>query len=412
MTSMDTALKKPVNSRKKNVFFIPGVLACAGFLFFTFMAVSAHPEKAWLAFLTNFMFFTCLSAGGLLFSTLMHFTKAKWSHRLAGVAEAFSAFFPVSFILFIILLIGQEHVFTWLHEDLHGKEIWLNVPFLMARDGVGFLILYALGFGYLYNSLRYRLKYAKNDTPLKGFLLNRFEKSPCTAKDVKKRMTLFGGWYMFAFAMVLSLTGFDLVMSMDPHWYSTLFGAYTFIKAIYAGFGALILVASIIHLTPSLPLSFSEKQLGDISTLFFGFSIVWGDFFYSQFVVIWYGNIPEETAYIIERTMTAPWNILAWTVFLVCFIAPFIILLNRKIKKTPKYMAIISGSVLTGLWIEHYLLLGPNYLDLHSGGFPISISDIIISLGFLSLMIISILLYFKALPEVLESDSGEVVKWK
>lgn len=411
MTSMDTALKESVKTQGKNSFMIPVLIAIAGFSLFIYSAMSAHPEKAWLVFLINFMFFTTLSAGGLLFSTIMHFTKAKWSHRLAGVAEAFSAFFPVSFFLFLILFIGREHVFTWLHQDLHEKGIWLNIPFLFTRDCAGFLILYILGFGYLYNAMRYRIHSAKKDTRLKRFLINRFENSPRLAEVIRKRMTLFAGWYMFTFAMVLSLVGFDLVMSMDPHWYSTLFGAYTFIKAFYTGLGAIILVTAIIHLKSDLPMTFTKKQFSDISTLFFGFCIVWGDFFYSQFIVIWYGNIPEETAYIIERTMMAPWNILAWTVFLVCFIMPFIILLNRNIKKSPKCMTVVSALVLTGLWIEHFLVLGPNYLH-HPAGFPITISDIAISLGFLSVMIICLLFYFKEFPELLESESGEVVKWK
>ena len=409
---MDTVLKEPPATFKKSVLILPAVIAGAGFLFFIFLAVTAHPEKAWLAYLTNFLLFTALSCGGLLFSTLMHFTRAKWSHKLAGIAEAFSAFFPVSFILFLLLFIGQNHVFTWLGQDLHGKEVWLNIPFLFSRDFVAFLILYCLGFGYLYHSLKFRLKNAGKETRLKQFLLSRFEKIPHDPETIKRRMTFFAGFYMFAFALTFALTGFDLVMSMDPHWYSTLFGAYTFIKAIYAGFGAIILLAALLHLNPNNPFTISSSELGDMSTLFFGFSIVWGDFFYSQFVVIWYGNIPEETAYIIERTMTAPWSLLAWTVFLACFIMPFLILLSRKIKQTPWCMVIVSSCVLAGLWIEHFLLLGPSFLAHEPDHFPIGISEIIITIGFLALLVFAVLFYLKQFPELLKKDSGEVIQWK
>ena len=412
MTLTDTALKQVSATWKKNIFILPAAVASAGFLFFIFLAAAGNPQKAWLVYLTNFMFFTALSAGGLLFSTLMHFTKAKWSHNLAALAESFAAFFPVSFILFILLFIGQNHVFTWIGENLHSKDVWLNVPFLFFRDFAAFLILYSLGFAYLYNALKFRLKTAEKNTRLKQFLFRHFEKTPHAPETIKKRMTVFAGWYMFAFALCLALIGFDLVMSMDPHWYSTLFGAYTFIKAIYAGFGAIILLATLFHLNPNNPFTLSTSQLGDMSTLFFGFSIVWGDFFYSQFVVIWYGNIPEETAYIIERTMTAPWKYLAWTVFIVCFIMPFIILLSRKIKTSPLCMIAVSSCVLAGLWIEHFLLLGPSYLDHDPGIFPIGISGIIITLGFLALLIGALLFYFKEFPELLEPDAGEVIQWK
>lgn len=409
---MDTTLKEPLAAFKKNGLFIPALVAGAGFAGFIFFAATAHPEKAWLAYLTNFLLFTALSAGGLLFSTLMHFTRARWSHGLAGIAEAFAAFFPVSFVLFLLLFAGQVHVFPWIGEDLHGKGVWLNVPFLCFRDAIAFLILYSLGFAYLYNVLKIRLKNAPNNTRLKHVLSNLFKRGTHDPETIRRRTTVLAGWYMFAFAMVFALIGFDLVMSMDPHWYSTLFGAYTFIKAIYAGFGAIILLACLLHLSPHTPFTLSPDPLRDMSTLFFGFSIVWGDFFYSQFVVIWYGNIPEETAYIIERTMTAPWSTLAWTVFITCFILPFIILLSRKIKESPWCMIIVSTLVLTGLWIEHFLLLGPSYLDHSTAGFPIGISDGIITIGFLALLILTLLLYVKAFPECLENDSERTVQWK
>ncbi len=412
MTPTDTEFKEPLIIFKKSGLVIPLVVACTGFLFFIFFAANVHPEKAWLVYLTNFLFFTALSAGGLLFSTLMHFTKAKWSFKFAAIAESFAAFFPVSFILFILLFLGQNHVFTWMGIDLHGKDVWLNVPFLFFRDFIAFLILYCLGFAYLYHSLKFRLLNTKNETWLKQVLFRHFNKSSQTSEIIKHRMTIFSGWYMFAFAMVFALTGFDLVMSMDPHWYSTLFGAYTFIKAIYAGFGAIILLTCILHLTTSLSFKIPSSQLRDMSTLFFGFSIVWGDFFYSQFVVIWYGNIPEETAYIIERTMTAPWSWLAWIVFIICFIMPFIILLNGKIKESPLCMIVVSTFVLAGLWIEHFLLLGPSYLGHNSGIFPINISEIIITLGFLALLILAVLFYFRQLPDVLEGESAKGVQWK
>jgi len=412
MTSTDTTLKEPLPTRKKNIPIIPVLVAIAGFLFFIFLAATAHPEKAWLIYLTNFLFFTALSAGGVLFSALMHFTKATSSHNVARIAEAFAAFFPVSFILFLILFIGHNHIFTWLGQDLHDKGVWLNVPFLFTRDLIAYLILYSLGFAYLYNSLKFRLKKSDAETRLKRFLFKNSDNIPDDHEAIKKRMTIFAGWYLFSFAMVFALTGFDLVMSMDPHWYSTLFGAYTFIKAIYAGFGSLILLSCILHLSPNIPFCLSSSQLRDISTLFFGFSIVWGDFFYSQFVVIWYGNIPEETAYIIERTMTTPWRYLAWTVFIVCFIMPFIILLNGKIKETPWCMIVVSSCVLAGLWIEHFLLLGPSYLLHNPELFSLGLDAVGVTLGFLALLIIVIIFYFREFPELLEYDPGRTVQWK
>ncbi|MCG8332892.1 MAG: hypothetical protein MJE63_00115 [Proteobacteria bacterium] len=405
---MNSAIAENPATGKKPLMLIFTVLGILGIAYFAFLAAGSHPEKAWLVYLVNFLLFTLISLGGLLFSTLMHFTKAKWCRSMSGVAESFSAFFPVSFILFIGLLLGKDYLFTWVGEDLHGKEIWLNVPFLFTRDLIGFFILYALGFGYLYHSLRFRLNRSNADSFLKRLLNNLWGEDPGDMDKIRRRMTYFAGWYMFAFTMVLSLVGFDLVMSMDAHWYSTLFGAYTFVKATFSGFGALIIVTAILHLSSSRSFEQTSKQFRDLATLFFGFSIVWGDFFYAQFLVIWYGNIPEETTYIIERTMTQPWNYIAWAVFIICFIMPFLILLNRKVKETPQLMIVVCSLVIIGFWMEHFLLLAPVYLH-HVESFPIGINDVIISLGFLSLFAVSIITYFKQFPELLDSETGEVV---
>lgn len=402
-----TLTQQPVAGFRPSLLIL-ALLAVAGFGYFAFMAMGTHPEKVWLVFLINFLLFSALSVGAVLFSTLMHFTKAKWCRGLTGVAEAFIAFFPISFILFLILFLGSDHVFPWLGKDLHGKEAWLNVPFLFTRDLIGLLILYLLGFGYLYHSLKLKLNRDASSGFLKGILLNLWKDPAPDVEVTRRRMTYFAGWYMFAFALVLSLIGFDLVMSMDAHWYSTLFGAYTFIKAIYSGFGALIIAAAILHLSSAQTFSLTARQFRDISTLFFGFAIVWGDFFYAQFLVIWYGNIPEETSYIIERTMVSPWSSIAWAIFIICFIFPFIVLLRGKIKETPQVMIGICSLVLIGFWLEHFLLLAPSYLH-GVQQVPIGLNDVVISIGFLSLFVLSIAYYLKQFPELLQNDTGEVV---
>jgi Ni/Fe-hydrogenase subunit HybB-like protein len=392
----------------KSVLFLSFFITGAGFLYFVFQALGTHPERVWFIFLINFLLFTGLSMGGLLFSTIMHFVGAKWSHRLSGIAEAFSFFFPVSLLLFLIIFLGRQYLFLWIIEDLHGKEVWLNIPFLMTRDLIALLILYILGFVYLYHSLWLRLNQSSEPSFLNRLVYKSWKSQPPDPNLIRKRLTIFAGWYMFAFAMVLSLIGYDLVMSMDPHWYSTLFGPYTFIKAVYAGIGALIILLAILHLSSSNPFSLTTKQFRDMSSLFFGFCLVWGDFFYSQFIVIWYGNISEETSYIIERTMTHPWSYLAWAVFVMCFILPFIVLLNGRIKESPVSMIIICSLVIVGFWMEHFLLLGPVYLhDIDQ--FPLGVHEIIISAGFLGLFILSILFYLKQFPELLGNKEVEEV---
>jgi hypothetical protein len=220
-------------------------------------------------------------------------------------------------------------------------------------------------------------------------------------------MTVFGILYILAFAIILSLIGYDLVMGADPHWYSTLFGAYTFVKAFYVGLGGLIILASFLHLNPDVGFKLKPAQFHDVGKLFFAFCLVWADFFYCQLVVIWYGNISEETAYVIERTMGGPWRPLAWFVFIICFILPFIILLNKKVKTKPQFMSILCAVVIMGIWLEHLLLLGPA-LNHHASSLPLGLADGLIFLGFLSLIALAVMYFLNLFPELLRVEATEV----
>ena len=214
--------------------------------------------------------------------------------------------------------------------------------------------------------------------------------------------------YLLAFAIVLSLIGYDLVMAAEPHWYSTLFGAYCFVKAIYVGFGALIILAAYLHLNRNISFNVSSAEFHDMGKLFFAFCLVWADFFYCQLVVIWYGNISEEAAYIITRTMVTPWKGMAWTVFIICFLLPFFILLNRKIKTFPRAMLSLCLLVIAGMWLEHYLLLAPA-LHHQPGHMPLSAYEILIALGFGGLLIFTVFGFLNQFPEMLASTGETVV---
>jgi hypothetical protein len=385
---------------------MPLVFAVAGIGIFVQNINSGMEEKAWQAYLINFLLFAAIAHGAVLFSTLMHLVNARWSGPLADLAEAFCAFFPISFLLMVILFLGKGHVFAWMHQDLHGKETWLNLRFMFTRDAAGMLLLYGFGFCYLYYSLYFKLKRRGATAKLARTLLRRWQKRPPDEERFRSRMNVFATLYTLAFAVVLSLLGFDLVMSADPHWYSTLFGAYSFIKSVYVGFGALIIFAAVLHLSPYNGYRLAPSQFHDIGKLFFAFCLVWADFFYVQLVVIWYGNLSEETAYVIERTTTLPWGRLAWTVFGICFIAPFLILLNKKIKTAPAAMIVICSVVIIGMWLEHFLLIAPAFYP-HADALPLSWVDAGVGMGFLGLLAVTLTYYLHQFPEILHSAVEE-----
>jgi hypothetical protein len=385
-------------SHKSPVFWLFTGLCGVGALTFFWGLASEHPAHAWQTYLINFLLWSAIAQGAVLFSAVMHMTNARWSGPLSDLSEAFAAFFPISFLLFLLLLLGKNHLFPWLHEDLHGKEIWLNIPFLFTRDAIGLLILYGLGFGYLFHALQLKLDRNRAPNKIRRMILDARQGHPLPPEDIKRRMTVWGGLYILAFALVLCLLGFDLVMSMDPHWISTLFGAYHFVKAFYVGLGALIILAAVTRIRQGEGSSLRPNHFHDLGKLYFAFCLLWADFFYVQLLVIYYGNIPEETHYVIVRALLAPWNKLAWTIFVVCFVGPFFILLNKNVKTKPVFMAVICSIVIVGIWFEHLLLLGPA-LSHGTRTIPLSVSDGLISLGFMGLMVLAVRAFLKAFPE-------------
>ena len=391
----------------KSILVVFSLFVIIGLGGFIFQLAGKYPERAWQAYLINFLLWSAVAQGGLLFSMVTHLTKARWSKPLQGIAESFAAFFPISFGLFLVLFLGRDHLFPWLGQDLHGKEVWLNLPFLFWRDFFGLLILYGLGFAYLYHALRLKMAHVEPQGMMHRFLNHRWSRSAYDPDRCKGKMSILSVLYIVAYALVLSLVAFDLVMSMDPHWISTLFGAYSFVKAFYVGLGSLIILAAAIRLSQGEKSGLTSSHFHDLGKLFFAFCLAWADFFYCQFIVIWYANISEETSYIIKRTMLAPWNWLAWTVFIVSFVIPFFILLNRNIKTKLKFMMVLCSIVLAGIWLEHLLLLGPA-LSPHVATLPLGPSDGLVTLGFLGLMALSLVFFLRLFPALVSSGNREV----
>lgn len=383
-------------------------LVLAGLGAFVAALLGDHPENAWRAYMLNFLLWSAMAQGAVAFSAVTHVTRARWSKSLSSLAESFSAFFPVSFVLFLVLFLGKNDVFPWLHEDLHGKEAWLNLPFLFTRDAAGLLILY--GFGFLYRSDAIRLRAARMECRGEGDQEQRRRASVDSTplERLEGRTTLFASLYILLFTLVGSLLAFDLVMSMEPHWLSTLFGAYGFVKAFYMGLGGLIILAFLAYRRHGTRSGLTPDHFHDVGKLFFAFGLLWADFYYVQLLVIWYGNLSEETNYVIRRTVFGPWNWIAWGVLLVCFVFPFLILLNKRIKTLPIPMILICGVVILGFWFEHLMLIGP---AMNHGVKTLSIGflDGFITLGFLGLMAMSIRWLMKRLPGPVHAATGERV---
>lgn len=383
------------------------LLVIVGLATFLVQLGGNHPERAWQAYLINFLLWSAVAQGGLLFSIVMHLTKARWSQPMQGLAESFAAFFPLSFILFLLLFLGKEYLFPWLHHDFHVQRLWLNLPFLFSRDLIGLLLLYGLGLAYLYYALRSKLDAERPQGKVRAFLLRGVSDREQEIQRCRNRMTVLSVLYILAYAFVLTLLAFDLVMSMEPPWFSTLFGAYAFAKAFYLGLAALMILSAVFYLSRRGESGLTSSHFHDLGKLLFAFCLVWADFFYVQLLVIWYGNISEEASYVIQRTMLSPWKFLAWSIFITSFIIPFFVLLNRKVKEKPIIMLLLCLLIFVGLWFEHLLLVGPA-LSHHVQSLPMGPADGLITLGFLGLMVLSVTLFLRFFPDLIPGATREV----
>lgn len=394
---VDTAVKLPRGMRGTL-----WVLLYAGAITFLLQIKGPNAQRAWQIFLVNFLFWSSLAQGGIVFAATYDLTKAKWGPTFRWLAQGMGMFLPISLLLFFVLFAGTDLLLPWVRHPVPAKAQWLNVPFLFSRDTLGLLILYGFSMTYLYNALRpvvgARLEQdSAAASPLLTLLTKGWRGLEAEQARSQQALSFVLPIFLILYAVVFSLIGFDWVMSLDPHWHSTLFGAYFFISSFYLGMAATVILAVLLRKSlPPLQDTGGRMQFHDFGKLMFGFCLVAGDFFWSQYVVIWYGNIPEETHYIILRTREMPWAVIAWIVLFLCFIGPFVVLLSRWVKEHPRVFLCVASGIVIGMWLERYLLVVPSLW--HPTGFPLGWIELLITLGFMATFLLSYLSFVGRFP--------------
>lgn len=374
------------------------LLALIGLIAFLLGIYGPHSQRAWQAYLINYVFWTGLSFGAVLFVAVLNIADAMWGRPLKRLAEALGAFLPTSFLLFWVLYFGRQEIFPWVRQPLPAKQIWLNAGFMFARNGVGLFLLTALSLTLIYYSVRGDKEMARR---LNGIVpVNQVvDANEETCWRAQRVLSPIIG---IVYAFVLSFLAFDLIMSLDPHWYSTLFGAYYFMSSFYTALAALYLLSPISLKARGLSEYIHAHHLHDLGKLVFAFCLFTGYLFYTQFLVIWYGNLPEETRYIILRVRFTPWEPIAWIILATIFVIPFIALLSRKIKMKPVAMMIISGMILGGMWLERFILVAPSIWK--GEGLPLGPMEVLITAGFFGILALSLVLFLRRVPLLPISD--------
>jgi hypothetical protein len=340
------------------------VLAVIGLALFVMSLMGDGSHRAWQSFHVNWLFWTGLCAGSIAITAVHKTAHAKWSGVVLRLTQAAAAFIPVSLIgLVLVLTVGYHDIFGNMVEALHGvsagKARWLSHSWMAVRLGVGLVALYWLGLRMIRRDLLPDLALAREK--VEGARRARFDRmlQGYRAEDNEHELHRLAGIFIPLYAVVMTMVAFDGIMALQPHWFSNLLGGWYFMGA---WLGALMLQALLVLYASGaggLGEFISPKQRHDLGKLCFGFTVFWTYLMWAQFLVIWYGNLPEETGFVFAR-LWGPWRPIGAAVFLAVFLIPFGGLIGVAPKKSPLTLGLFATVSLVGLWLERYLLVIPS----------------------------------------------------
>ena len=377
---------------------------------------------AWQALLVNTMFFGGIALGGLAFSLIFTITSAKWGRPIKRLAEALSAFIPIGALLLCLLFFGADHFFEWMDHDkvIHTKAGWLNFPFFIIRNVVVLGIFVAGGSYYLKTVIRPDIGLAGR---LSGFgnafserLVKNYGAQAQEEAVAEKRAKTIAPLLAVLFFVLCTLLAFDWMMSIDQEWFSTMFGAQYAVSNIIGAAAALLIIAGIARKDFQLDEYITIERYHDLAKITFAVCALWTYLVFSQILVIWYGDLPEETPYLIMRMQSLEWGWMFWVLFFLMFLIPFFGLMSRTACNSIWFSRLIAVEVLVGAWLEKYFLIVPSIqennaraglIDAGNGlpGFSLNLYDVSITLGVFGVFLLSCLWFLQRVPVVPISDA-------
>jgi hypothetical protein len=308
------------------------------------VAALTNSERFLFAYLTAFVFFGGIAVTGVFFSMLQYLVRAGWSVSIRRIPEFMGAFTPFLILLLLPIAFGAGTLYHhWAHPAagdvvLGGKKAWLNMPFFLARLGIYCAIWSGLYFFIVGNSFRQD-----------------------TTADIAptRRNWTFSAPAVILFGASMTFAAFDLLMSLDPHWYSTIFGVYYFSGSLVGALAVITIIAVLLRKSGLLTEWLTPSRFHDLGKLLFAFNIFWTYIAFSQYLLIWYANLPEEVIFFTTRLQNG-WQAASLLLLVIHFLLPFALLLSQAAKRNPTVL--LSGAVL--LLVAHaldmYWLVTPN----------------------------------------------------
>jgi hypothetical protein len=316
--------------------------------FLASLALAAVFPEGWRRFffgyLVNFAFVLSLALGALYFVVLHYLTHAGWSVVVRRIAEAVSATLPLLAVLFIPLLFGLGELYPWARatviaagQRVPGSVVYLKTPFFVGR-WVAYFAIWILTARYYFR------RSVKQDSSGDVQLTIQMEHRAAIA------MLLFG--------FTLTFAAIDLLMSLDPRWYSTIFGVYYFAGSVVGMYALIAILVFGLQRAGFLRSAISIEHYHDLGKLLFGFIIFWAYIAFSQYMLIWYANIPEETEWLARRQMNG-WGWVGLLLVFGHFVVPFVVLLSRTPKRRPRLLAAAAVWMLAMHWVDIFWVVMP-----------------------------------------------------
>jgi hypothetical protein len=331
--------------------------------------VGPDPKRAFAGYLLGYVYVLGIGLAGTFFTALHYLVGATWSVVVRRVAEAFSSYLPVALGLLLVVLLGIPDLYVWsTHPVVEGghaldltKGGYLSTPLFTLRLVLILALWSIFGWYFRRNSLR------QDETGDVALTRANGKAAPI---------------FVLLFALTATLVAFDLLMSLEPTWYSTIFGVYFFAGLWQAGLAALTIVVVLLRRQGALEGVVNRFHYWDLGKYLFAFSVFWMYIAFSQFMLIWYANLPEETGWMIKRTYTS-WGGFGIALMALRFAIPFFALMPQKVKENEIGLLVIAGGILIGHWIDLYWTILPAFAP---AGVNMKWTEIGITLGFIGLL--------------------------
>jgi hypothetical protein len=311
-------------------------------------ALMMDQARAWHSFLVSFFFFTNLALGGLFFTAIQHAAKAGWSVNIRRFAEAMSSFLPVAAVAAVVLLLGAKSLYVWLDPKelaenaiLRGKSSYLNMGFFVVRLAIFFGAWILFRKTLVGNSLKQDQDGDENHT----------------VKNVAVSVA-----FLLVFAISYSLFSVDTLMSLQPEWYSTIWGVYCFAGLFQSSIAVLTIITVTMMRKGLVRGLVSHDHLHDLGKFMLAFTVFYAYIGFSQFLLIWYANLPEETIFYIARS-SGGWMAVTFSLLIFKFIVPFLLMLPKAAKRNPAHLTLVGCLILVMQYVDLHWIVYPNLVN-------------------------------------------------